>query len=248
MDLAAERGSGHGLPPSLRAKILSGTQPWHLFNHMNGRGTVVLMSMRLAHAATPNTGKEMRISWDARFRLQVRDPRPVVYGVQGEAAPHWAECSLWEPKCHLQHVQMLPYVRTMLLVNARLRAQGEPWLLPDLLKLIMVQVWRQVTPRWCKFPEPQRGFGRRHERVPTLIYYRNDLPPLNDVLVQDDPVSPDFPRRVDPPAFRDYGGATPGPGRVAQWECLACTFLNNGARYMCEMCGSARPSEAGRRF
>lgn len=38
------------------------------------------MSSRLVHASTPNTSKELRVSWDARFRCSVKDGRDVVYG------------------------------------------------------------------------------------------------------------------------------------------------------------------------
>lgn len=164
---------GRGIPDSLRAKILAGKQQWHMFrNTLNTAGTVVVMSLRLAHGATPNESpKEVRFSWDIRFRAQVKDPRDVVYGARGEDPPHWAQCLHWTRGCHLQHPHVAPYVRSMLLVNARLRAEGQPWLLPDLLNVVLFHLARIITPRWIPH---EQVFPRRLERRATGVF-RPDL-------------------------------------------------------------------------
>jgi ectoine hydroxylase-related dioxygenase (phytanoyl-CoA dioxygenase family) len=73
--------------PSQRGKAtpdsLGKDANWHIFDNRSGLaevGSVVIMSLRLAHGATANVSEHMRFSWDARFRCRVKDERDVVYG------------------------------------------------------------------------------------------------------------------------------------------------------------------------
>lgn len=76
----------------------------------------MLMSLRLAHGSTVNTGKTAtRFSFDARFRVPVHDERKIVYGLA--PAPHWATCRKWTRKCNRDHEHLKDYVMIMLLVR-----------------------------------------------------------------------------------------------------------------------------------
>jgi hypothetical protein len=75
------RGQG-GIPDELRDQIQNHAAKWHILDEqsgLNGAGTLVLMSLRLAHAATPNESLHLRVSWDTRFRCRIVDSRDVVF-------------------------------------------------------------------------------------------------------------------------------------------------------------------------
>ncbi len=83
LPLSSHRQPGQGVPEALAAQIQSNTARWHVFDRaLCQPGTLVLMSLRLAHGATPNASSAMRFSWDMRFRCHVKDARDVVYGME----------------------------------------------------------------------------------------------------------------------------------------------------------------------
>ena len=146
-DEAAKR-AGRSYPDELEEKMQSQQIRWHILDgDLGKRGVLVLMSLRLAHGATINTGKATRFSFDARFRVPIFDEREIVFGVA--PAPHWATCRKWDRKCYHEHlVHMKPYVFLMLCINARLRREGMPFLWPELMNLVFIELCRMVTPRF----------------------------------------------------------------------------------------------------
>ncbi len=50
---------------------------------------------------------------------------------------------------------MHAYIVPMMLVNRRLRALGQPWLLPELLDMVFARLCKAVTPRWLEVPSPK---------------------------------------------------------------------------------------------
>ena len=174
--IAKERGSDQGaIPPAFRELLEQGKAKWHLLDGtLSQPGTLAIFSLRLAHGATKAGEKvqDIRQSWDARIRLRERPvERDVVFGSPGEKPPHWGECLLWSPACHSaeNHPQMVPYVKVLLLVNLRMRAEGRG-LLPDLVKMILQKLFLLVTPVWIPVaPRP-----RRYERMRTGVgIFRN---------------------------------------------------------------------------
>jgi hypothetical protein len=54
---------------------------WHILDGgLASAGTLVILSLRVVHAAVPNETDDLRFSWDARFRLRVKDDRGIEYG------------------------------------------------------------------------------------------------------------------------------------------------------------------------
>ena len=116
-------------------------------------GTLVIFNLRLAHGATQSTKDDKRISFDTRFRVRVKDDRDIVFG-KGDP-PHWAICEQkWSKKCFSDHPHITHQVKTMLLVNNRLKCTGKIYLFPDLLDIIFVHLSAMATPRWIKKPVP----------------------------------------------------------------------------------------------
>jgi ectoine hydroxylase-related dioxygenase (phytanoyl-CoA dioxygenase family) len=104
-------------PDVLEERMRTQQCEWHLFDGELARpGVLIILSLRLAHGATPNLDKTMRFSWDARFRIPVVDDREIVYGFA--PPPHWVTCHKWERRCSRDHQEhMKKYVVQMLLVR-----------------------------------------------------------------------------------------------------------------------------------
>ena len=140
-------------PEEFQALIDRKEAKWHLMDGVFGYpGTLVLMNMRLVHASTANKERDLRISLDTRFRLRVKDERDIVYGTP--PPPHWGDCKKWTRKCHKDHPQIARSSKLLLLANNHLKRSGRPFLIPDLIDLILSKLCYMCTPRWLCEPIP----------------------------------------------------------------------------------------------
>ena len=160
LDFETTRRKGVHLPPQFQQQLDEKTAKFHIVDSAQ-QGGVVLLNLKLAHGATENRTDSMRVSLDARFRLRVRGAREIVYGEP--PAPHWGVCQRWTPSCHLMHSEMHLFAVSWILVNKRLKAAGEVFLLPELVRLVLEYLNEMVTPLWL--PNTLRQTTRYRRRL-----------------------------------------------------------------------------------